>query len=143
MNNLLFRAWYKTLNVMCDVAAINFYFGNVVLLARNEEQRKIFKEMNKKALLECDDRLSVSMNEVELMQYTGLKDKNGKEICEGDILHNPLHWDIRIEYDKGSFMARDVDKVRYNNLICNCPIGQFDLSDWEIVGNIYEINNWR
>jgi len=75
------------------------------------------------------------------MQYTGFKDKNGKKIYEGDILRNPLHWDIRIEYEKGSFMVRDLDRVRYNNLICDCPIYRFDLFDWEVVGNVYENPN--
>lgn len=81
-----FRAWHKTLNIMCDVAVINFYYKNVVLLARNEEQRKLFQKMNKKALIECDDRLSVSMDEVELMQYSELTDKDSYEIYECDVI---------------------------------------------------------
>lgn len=73
-----------------------------------------------------------------IMQYTGFKDIKGQEIYEGDILAHQDYWWIRIEYDNGSFMVRDVDKVRYNNRICNCPIGDFNISEWRIIGNIYE-----
>ena len=73
-----------------------------------------------------------------IMQYTGIKDMYGKEIYEGDILAHQDYWWIRIEYDSGSFMVRDVDKVRYNNKICNIPIGDFDISKWRVIGNIYE-----
>lgn len=86
MREIKYRAWHKTLNIMCDVAAINFYYGNIVLLARNYEQSKLFQKINKEALIQCDDRLSVSMNEVDLMQYTDLTDKKSKSICECDII---------------------------------------------------------
>ena len=70
-------------------------------------------------------------------QYTGFKDSNGKEIYENDILEKDLYWSIRIEYDEGSFMVRDLDKVRYANLCLNWYIGGFDLNGWEVIGDIH------
>jgi hypothetical protein len=41
MKEYKFRAWDKELNIMCDVAVINFYYGNVVLLAKKRRTKKI------------------------------------------------------------------------------------------------------
>lgn len=121
MKEIKFRAWDKKKLQMITDTKGNYVVSNIGLLKPIEDKFGL-----------------IDITQFELMQYTGLKDKNGKEIYEGDILDNPLHWSIRIEYDKGSFMVRDLDKVRYNNLICNIPIGNFDLFDWRIIGNVYE-----
>lgn len=87
---------------------------------------------------EMKDWVHVLTDTCIIMQYTGYKDIKGQEIYEGDILAHQDYWWVRIEYDNGSFMVRDVDKVRYNNRILNEYIGNFDISKWRVIGNIYE-----
>lgn len=70
--------------------------------------------------------------EVELMQYTGLKDKNGKEIYEGDIV-------------KADFFEKQVvGKISYG-MGCFCITNSgvsdnqlFIFNNYEVIGNIYE-----
>lgn len=79
-------------------------------------------------------------------QYTGLEDRNGREIYEGDILmcigqrgDNKGHKYYRmVLFENGSF-CMNVRYYRINSPLCNHIVTIVNKElDWEVIGNIHD-----
>ena len=142
MNNLKFRVWDKKLQIFGTVSNIDFEFEEVTFYIDDEEE-----------LETCQ-----LFEDVELMQSTGFKDKNGKEIFEGDIVEFPELY-VFSDFEEGltgvdGFNIASV--VKKGNCITldnftgengaterelenyECTFDDLDFKNFEIIGNIYE-----
>lgn len=85
--------------------------------------------------------------EITLQQYTGLKDKNGVEICEGDIGNTTYANCIRnkhiekVVFIDGCFKTT-VDDKGYSTICTSATHFNFDktvyMIDFEVIGNLHE-----
>ena len=130
MREIKFRAWLKEDKKMENVKTMDFTDKTIRCLKKNE-------------FINAYLLRRVSFDDVELMQYTGLRDKNGKEIYEGDIIKYKFPYDIRLKHiSPVKFLKTEASfgiKNRYGNEI---PLYTISANNYfEVIGNIYENKN--
>ena len=117
MKNLKLRAWSKTEKIMSDVKKIDFNNGEVD--ARSFEETAI--------------------EEVELMSSTGLYDKNGQEIFEGDIITKDEGENLGIvRYGVCHTSLCFYVEGNYKGSELTYPINPNFPRYYKVIGNIYE-----
>lgn len=123
MREIKFRAWDKVDGRMLyrEVFDRNWY-----ATPANDDIRAI----------SFGDRFRLELMDVIAMDFTGLKDKNGKDIYEGDVLIyiGTNISSMVVKFDNGCF----VGEGPFNTLPLKSYLGATDFESIEIIGNIYE-----
>lgn len=128
MRPIEYRAWYKKEQKMFEVTNLRWRYPVAYEDLELESYELIDRDSKN-----CH-RVHVQDRNVELMQYTGLLDKNGKKIFEGDIIKVDMY---------GDGMEVDVHAVQYEKGTWSYAYSLVEFAQdselqWEVIGNVHE-----
>lgn len=127
-----FRAWHNELGRMMSIKNMWFQDGSVEELELNDAV--------------MNEHITAYPDEIELMQSTELKDKNGKEIFEGDIITTNAYACIVGFGEYTYFEDEDtqITEIGFYLSFLNikpatyAPFDKYYWDNCEVIGNIYE-----
>lgn len=123
-----------------------FYYLNYLKISRNEGADISFQDSDTNYF---DDSVDSFSEDTELHQYTGIKDKDGREIYEGDI----LYWNNPITIKKENYFIVKHGDFGYKRDAYDCHYGFYCnpveskamygikssfILESKVIGNIFE-----
>ena len=120
MKEFKIKAWLKKENKMVAIIGIDLNYQYI----RYTDDGNLFK----------DDYKIAEFKDIELLQFTGVKDKAGQELYEADVIKfndgiDDIYGLISYDDEDGSY------RVSYENITEHLSNLE---GDFEIVGNIFE-----
>ena len=120
MKEFKMKAWLKKENKMVAIIGIDLNYQYI----RYTDDGNLFK----------DDYKIADFKDIELLQFTGTKDKAGQELYEADVILfndgiDDIYGLISYDDDEGTY------RVSYENITKHLSERE---GDFEIVGNIFE-----
>ena len=144
MREIKFRAWDKEKKEMTNDFSLSYVSsGNWLAFPHEwpddklEKALRLYDETGHFGLIDYSNWYGIE--EYEIMQYTGLKDKNGKEIYCDDIVAASFYKEPPTKYcvvwnpKRAGFSLQEFDQE-----FGGYPFDVHGLHDIKIIGNIYE-----
>ena len=150
MREIKFRAWHKDERLMCDVDVLNINDGAFLIGVKPEEDYLV--DGGKTWVVAPENGRYCGIDEIELMQFTGLKDSSGVEIYEGDICRFYKCEDESCFFHGLALMNNNVVGGQWKIIKCDnvdseipsikgedcLDSSAFWNDDFEVIGNIHE-----
>lgn len=126
-----FRAWHIHKQIMCEVIKIDFEQEIVTLDLETDDDEYFWTETD------------WSFSDVDIMQSTGLKDADGVEIFEGDIMNFKYPRDRRYNVVAKVINGQDISAMvlKFGNDFSTEEFPLYKISaenNLKFIGNIYE-----